>query len=353
MKVYPPGGRPAKKPTWIMLVHEIPPKPSYLRVKVRRELRKLGAVAIKNSVYVAPAGPAIRDGLNQIIQGIRRAGGSGAVCEARFIDGLSDDAVVERFQAERDAEYRTIADEAERVQSRLGRAGARRAAGAKLQRLRLRFRGVVAMDRFGAAERERAAGLLSLLEDRVQGIDRPGGGLTPPKPARGSLWVTRKGVGVDRIASAWLIRRFIDREARFKFVSSRGYRPARAELRFDMAGGQFTHQEGHCTFETLREHFRLRDHALRPIAEIVHDLDLNDDRYRRPEAAGLDRMIVGITLTTSEDAERLKRGGVVFEDLYRYFRNHGSRPSVGTPPLHGKRARAPSRVRTSNTGRKS
>ena len=132
--------------------------------------------------------------------------------------------------------------------------------------------------------------------------------------------MTRTGVMVDRIASAWLIRRFIDPAAVFKFVTARGYRFGRGELPFDMAGAEFTHKDGQSTFEVLVERFRLRDSGLKPIAEIVHDLDLEDGRYHRPEAAGVDRMIVGLAIAKQGDETRLAQGGAVFENLYESFR---------------------------------
>jgi hypothetical protein len=124
---------------------------------------------------------------------------------------------------------------------------------------------------------------------------------------------------VDRISSAWLIRRFIDRTARFKFVGGRGYKPVRGEVRFDMASGEYTHEGERCTFEVLLDRFELRSAALRAIGEIVHDLDLEDERYQRPEASGVRRLIAGLALSSAEDGERLERGAVVFDGLYASF----------------------------------
>ena len=137
---------------------------------------------------------------------------------------------------------------------------------------------------------------------------------------RGRTWVTRQGVYVDRIASAWLIRRFIDPDARFKFVPAKGYTPAPGEVRFDMFEAEFTHQGDRCTFEVLLEQAELDDPALRAIAEIVHDIDLKDGKFARPEAEGIRTLIAGICAATGDDEERLARGGAVFEDLHSHFR---------------------------------
>jgi hypothetical protein len=127
-------------------------------------------------------------------------------------------------------------------------------------------------------------------------------------------------VFADRIASAWLIRRFVDPAARFKFVAEKDYRPKPGELRFDMFEAEFTHEGDRCTFEVLRDRFAPGDAALGEIAEIVHDIDLKDGKFGRAEAAGVQRMIAGICAGTDDDDERNRRGGEVFETLYRSFK---------------------------------
>ncbi len=121
---------------------------------------------------------------------------------------------------------------------------------------------------------------------------------------------------MDRIASAWLIRRFIDPRARFKFVPARGYRPRAGELRFDMFDAEYTHEDDRCTFETLVHRFGLRPHALGAIGEIVHDIDCKDDRYGRAETAGVASLLRGLARTAADDDERLERGAAIFDDLY-------------------------------------
>jgi hypothetical protein len=132
--------------------------------------------------------------------------------------------------------------------------------------------------------------------------------------------VTRTGVHVDRIASAWLVRRFVDPEARFRFVPAKGHVPAPGELRFDMFEAEFTHEGDRCTFEVLLTRLGLGEPALRAIAEIVHDIDLKDGKFARPEAEGIRTLVDGICAATGDDEERLARGGAVFEDLHSHFR---------------------------------
>ena len=311
---------------WLFLIHQVPAKPDYLRVKVRRRLAQLGAVALKNSVYVLPASPEGRSRLGELAREILRLGGEALVCQAELLEGLADGSLEDLLRRASDAEYTAITAEAKRLASTLRRVRAsdeagRRRFGQAVERLRTRFDQAVARDAFEARGRDEAAGHISLAEDLAQGVEendkrKP----QPAAPPSGATWVTRKGVMVDRIASAWLIRRFIDSSADFKFVTGRGYRPNNGEIRFDMARAEYTHHNGHCTFEVLIERFKLRDSALRPIAEIVHDLDLEDSRYGREETAGVGRMIVGLAIASTGDEERIAQGGPVFDSLYQSFR---------------------------------
>jgi hypothetical protein len=316
--------RAKAEPRWLVLFHQIPPRPDYLRVRAGRQLRALGAVAIKNSVYVVPREPRLHEALARVGREIRSRGGEVVVCEARFVEGLDDQAVEARFRAARDRDYAALAAAAREliaaIPRRAGLEPKRRELARKLERLQRRLHVIGALDPFGATGRDAVVGLLSLAEDRLHGIEEATGRAAhEPRPRPGTTWVTRRGVMVDRIASAWLIRRFIDRAARFKFVGGRGYRPARGEVRFDMAGAEHTHEGERCTFEVLLERFELRSTALRAIGDIVHDLDLEDERFKRPEASGVRRLIAGLALASAEDGERLERGTVVFDGLYASF----------------------------------
>ena len=138
---------------------------------------------------------------------------------------------------------------------------------------------------------------------------------------RGRTWVTREGIFVDRIASAWLIRRFIDPDARFRFVPARGHRREPGEIRFDMPGAEYTHEGDRCTFETLVRRFGLDDPALEEIAEIVHDIDLGDGKFEREEAPGIRRVLAGIAASHPGDAARLARGSQMLDELYALLRS--------------------------------
>jgi hypothetical protein len=141
----------------------------------------------------------------------------------------------------------------------------------------------------------------------------------------GKIWVTRSGVHVDRIACAWLIRRFIDPDARLKFVSVKDYIPEPGELRFDMFKGEFTHVGDKCSIEVLLERTGLHDSALYAIAEIVHDIDLKDGKFGREQVPGIAHVIAGICSSQKDDLARIERGSALFDDTYEYFRKKRGR----------------------------
>ena len=314
---------------WLLLIHQIPPKPDYFRVKVWRRLQRLGAVAIKNSVYVLPKNDQTQEDFQWVLREIVEGRGEASLCEARFVDGLSDEEVEALFQAARGAEYDQIAEEARRLaEIPLPNGQTEETRRSKLEidlvRLKRRLAEVVAIDFFGAPGRETAEGLVSGVEARMTGKNS----MLGPDSARtfrredflGKTWVTRKGIYVDRMASAWLIRRFIDPDARFKFVPPKGYKPLPGELRFDMFEAEFTHEGDRCTLEVLIQRVGLNDPALIPIAEIVHDIDLKDSKFGRQDTIGIERLIAGIAMTHKDDENRLARGTAVFDDLYEYFK---------------------------------
>lgn len=241
-------------PRWLLLIHSIPPEPAYFRVKVRRRLRKLGALALKNSVYLLPNTEDAMEDLRWLAQEIRADGGEAIVTTADIVDGP------------------TVGE----LETQLGATGAT--------------------------------------------ADAPGPRLDPALGAiRGRRWVTRRGMKVDRMSSAWLIKSRIDPEARFAWLAD-GEAAAPRDLRFDMYEGEFTHEGDRCTFEVLLHRFDLAgDPALAALGEVIHDIDCKDDRYGRPETAGVRMMVDEIVRRTADDAERLALGADLFERLYRGF----------------------------------
>ena len=296
---------------WLFLIHQIPPKPDYFRVKIRRRLQHLGAVALKNSVYLLPQRTETREDFEWLAREIQAEGGEATLCRGALLAGTSDEEVETMFRTVRDTDYAAIERDARAL------AGRGEPTDDELARLRRRLEETERIDWFDAPGRAAAEQALAA----AAGPPAPSSEAAEAgaAPIRGATWVTRTGIKVDRISSAWLIRRFIDPAARFKFVPAKGYRPAVAELRFDMFQGEYTHVGDRCTFETLLARFGLTDPALRTLGEIVHDVDCKDEKFGRPEAAGIASLIDGLALAYPDDAERLERGAAVFEGLYAYI----------------------------------
>jgi hypothetical protein len=308
----------------LLLIHQLPAKPAYARVKVWRRLQALGAVTVKGSVYALPANAETQEDFAWLAKEIVEEGGEAMICEAALVEGLSDHDMQGLFDQARDEDYARIAAEAREIAGRQSDEATDRElaeTATQVGRLRKQLDAVVAIDFFGANGRLAAQGLVEGLEAALQGGDA----MTSPEPAPAAgpldnrTWVTRKGIQVDRIASAWLIRRFIDKAARFKFVPSSGYQPESGELRFDMFEGEFTHRGDRCTFEVLVAHAGLADPALTAIGEIIHDIDLKDDKYGRAETAGVKSLIAGIATPGADDEQRLARGAVLLDGLYDSF----------------------------------
>ena len=324
---------------WLLFVHQLPTNPSNLRVRTWRRLQDLGALPVKQAVYVLPDTPATREDFEWLKTEVNHAGGSASVFAADTIDRWSDDALVEEFRRSRQAAYSALARDVEKTVTRASRGRtARRTRAPAMPRLlhtfRTRLNQIDAIDFFGSAGRDRVRQLLDKLDEPAT---RPGGrtssDATTPEGLtayQGRLWITRPRPGVDRMGCAWLIHRFIDPQARFGFAEDREAVPE-SGVPFDMFGVEFSHQADGCTFETLCRIFNIRDAAVSRIAAIVHDLDLKDGRFAAPEAATVAAMIEGLQLANPDDDMLLDRGMTLFDSLYRSFEQ--SLRAAGPRPL--------------------
>ena len=315
---------------WLLLIHQLPPKPPYLRVKVWRRLQALGAVPVKNSVYVLPNTDDAREDFEWLLREVHKEGGDASLCEARLVDGLTDEAVRALFTSAREADYRSLgadvrklAHEALPARARSLSDEARAQVEAALARFRKRLAEIVAIDFFASPGRQAVEGLIAGLEQRLAPSQpagaRPAARRFDVADVQKRVWVTRQDVHIDRIACAWLIRRFIDPKAVLKFVPGRGYAPAARELRFDMFDAEFTHDGDLCSFEVMLRDFGLDEPPLRAVAEVIHDVDLKDGKYGRAETAGVDHLIAGLAAARADDETRVQQGGAIFDALHAYF----------------------------------
>jgi hypothetical protein len=343
-----------------LFLHQLPSHPSNLRVSTWRRLQQLGAIALKQAAYVLPDTPDTREDFEWLKTEVKAAGGDASVFAADNVDAWSDDALIEEFRRSRQDAYAVLARDAEHALKRASTT--RRPRGTRapaLRRLldvfRERLTAIEAIDFFGSAGRDRVVALLEQLETRTQDGGRAESASASPasgelKSYQRRLWVTRPRPGVDRMASAWLIRRFIDPHARFDFAADRQTVPDTG-VPFDMFGVEFSHQGDGCTFETLCAVFGISEPAVSRIAAIVHDLDLKDARFGAPEGAAVGAMIEGLQLAYTDDDALLAQGMTLFDSLYRSFeqsvRSAGPRPLAQPKkqPTRAGEAESPKRAR--------
>ena len=322
----------AKKPEWILLIHQLPPKPTNLRVRIWRKLQKLGAVAIKNSVYVLPANEKTHEDFQWLKQEIESAGGDATVFQAASVEGATDDEIIAAFRKARDEEFAAITAELDgltgaiRGQTRGKHLSAGRLAAheTEIDKLHAELERISVIDFFGAGGRQPALAAYERCQKAIRAAHGPASKATRSITKSGTLdlanyqdrrWMTRRNLHIDRLASAWLIRQFIDKRPRFYFVAEA--ETVESAIAFDMYGAEFTHYGEDCTFETLLKRFGLNDiKGLRELAEIVHDIDLKDDKFHRLEAAGLNAIIIGMSATLRNDRKLLQQASVIFDGLY-------------------------------------
>jgi hypothetical protein len=319
---------------WYILIHRLPSRPLYLRAKVRKLLSRAGAIPLRDAVYLLPFREELVLELRRIAKIAVIGGGEAYVGVTQFDERPSHEDLVEAFRRAREEDYRTLAVQLRRWAAKLDRRSGASAPEGPLRvraaHAKRRLDEITRIDFFEARGRTEAETALADLDARLRA--RPSVATRAHAMDRelmGRTWVTRRGIQVDRIASAWLVRRFIDPTARFRFIDPHGEEPRAGELRFDMVGGDFTHEEDRCTFETLVLRTGMKDPALARLAEIVHEIDIKDDKYSCPETTGVRQMLGGMLMATPDDESRLDRGFSMFDDLYQSFHRELPAPAAG------------------------
>jgi hypothetical protein len=310
---------------WILLLPSLPPGATSVRVRVWRRLGSVGATSLKNAVWVLPQSEESLETFQWLAREIEQLGGQASVCEGQFVAGVSDEEMKLRFVQARNADFAELAAKA-RVVARSARSrpisrDKRAALASRHEKLVRRMDEIDAIDFFGA-ERSDAAKAIEAIARALVPVDRSErtlAALAPMARPRRATWVTRTGVHVDRIACSWLIRRFIDPDARLEFVPAKGFVPEAGKLRFDMYDAEFTHVGDRSSFEVLLERMGFRDPALTAIGEIVHDIDLKDAKFDRRETAGVVGIITGICTMTRDDLARIAAATPLFDALYAFF----------------------------------
>ena len=326
---------------WLCLLFFLPSTQGHARVQAWRRLQRVGAVLLKNAAYALPASPESREDLEWIKQEIVNSGGQAMVLAMRALDAATEEEIVATFRAARSRDFEALTEEGVKL-IRLARqrpaGSANRQLVQKLRRLRERFEERVAIDFVDAPGREEVAALLEQL-DQITGRRRTMARQTTtaanPADYRDKTWVTRPQPGVDRMSSAWLIRRFVDSKARFVFGAPTATPEA---IPFDTFEAEFGHHGTHCTFETFCERFAITDPAVRHIGRIVHDLDLKETKYNESETTTIGRLVDGLRRSQHDDGALLHSGIDMFEALYQSLAAAKQTSSAGTPRRRARKA---------------
>jgi hypothetical protein len=293
---------------WLLLTFRIPTKRASQRVEVWRKLQRYGAVPLSNSGYLLPNNPRNRERFEWLAIAIRKYAGEASVVKVQSIDNLSTPQLIGRFAEARAREYQELIRELQELSS----IPPQKRASGRVSRLRARFREIVEIDFFNSPLQKRVEEVLARADTSPTSAEEPV--KINPREYIGRVWVTRPRPGIDRSASAWLIRRFIDKKARFTFAPEE-HVPRKA-IPFDMFHGGFGHRGEDCTFETLQKTFRIRDKKVGVIGHIIHDADLLDEKFGRKEGFGVDEVLNGWAKQGIPDSELLECGIRLIEALY-------------------------------------
>ena len=303
----------------LLLIVSLPPNPSSLRVRVWRRLRAIGAVALKRTVYLLPDTSDHYELFQWLAQEIQRAGGEATLLRVEKIENMSSGEIVQLFHEARNSDYRLLGGRYRKLLQSLDRkaAATNPRVLVELAQLQRDYEKLRELDFFDAPEGAEVERLREAIDMRTRPSEEPKRrekAVSRLADLKGRRWITRRRPHVDRIASAWLIKRFIDPEATFLFADPQDF-PTDA-IPFDTPGAELSHVGEDCTFETLLKRAGLRDRRLTRLAEIVHEADLRDGKFPRDEARGVDVVIRGLLAAHQDDQEVLRHGLALFEGLY-------------------------------------
>jgi hypothetical protein len=302
-----------KSNSWLLLLFSLPTNRNTERVAVWRRLKKMGAVQIKTSTYLLPDEAAQYEQFQWLAQQIRDYGGDSTLVRAKEIEGLTKEKVIAMFNETRAKDY---AELRKSLQGFIGRRQKMEAetAAAELERLTRQFREIREVDFFDSPRGHDIAMLLRRAEGRSRARQLA---VLDAKQYQGKTWLTRPHPEIDRVGSAWLISKFIDHKPKFVFAPTTDAVPN--AIPFDMLDAEFSHHGNHCTFETLTKRFAISDKAVSKIGEMIHDADLDDARFQRVEAIGIDRVLKGWAKQGLPDEKILRRGFECFDGLYSFL----------------------------------
>ena len=326
-----------KNPDWLLFFYTVPAKPVGSRTKIWRKLTKIGAVKLKGAVYILPYSDEHHEILQWLISELSSLGGDGALVRTETIEPLKPDEIIDLFNTQCADRYHKLTDSFIDLEWKIDllrqnvKIGRKKTLSAQLNKLQKKLYAIGKIDFFESnigAELKTRMKILKNKADQLATASKKNQPKTDNikivarkrEDYQGKTWITRKKPFVDRMASAWLIRKFIDNQAQFAFIDDTELEKIDAGcVTFDFRNADFTHFEDLCTFETMIVSFALKDRILQRISRIIHDIDLHEDKHRSLEADGVEVILSGIKKTATSDSSALERGMDVFEALYASF----------------------------------
>lgn len=299
--------------SWILILYGLPTKQNATRVQLWRKLKKFGALALKTSAYVLPDTPIHYERFQWLAAEIRSGGGEATLIRVSEIEGLPHDQVIQLFNEARAKDYSELVAEL----SDLIRANKRKVSEdfrGIMEKFQVRFHELREMDYFSCPKAQDALMLLKQAEALPSNGSSKEQSRLSKKRFLERQWLTRPRPHIDRVGSAWLIKRFIDPKATFVFAPSPKDFPD--AVPYDMFEVEFSHHGDDCTFETLVKRFGVDDKAVHIIAEMIHDADLEDGKFKRGECVGIDRVLSGWNKLGLTEDQILSKGFDVFDALY-------------------------------------
>lgn len=319
-----------KNPNWLMFFYSVPSKPVSNRMKIWRKLIKSGAIQFKGAAYILPYSDDHYDFFQWLVSEVTGMAGEAAFVNVEKIETMKNREIITLFNQQREIEYRNLEKKLDALERKIS--SIKKGSGIKetqkfieeFDKLDKEFREIKKIDFFssesGNALKKKFESLrMDIKNISSTAIKKQHYTITPKRieDYQNKTWVTRKRPFVDRMSSAWLIRRFIDKKAVFEFIDEKDAEIINKNMTsFDIRDGEFTHVGDICTFETLMKSFNIRDRQVKKIAEIVHEIDIKDNKYKNPETEGIENILMGIRKTSKDDAEALEKGIDLFEMLY-------------------------------------
>jgi len=313
------------KDKWILFSYSIPATNAKARMRIWRRISASGAVQLKTGLQILPNRDDLLENITWLIGEVNALGGEALAIQCARIEGMEDDQIEKLFQVQIDQEFLQIQTEARELLAETTPPVADEKAkefSSALRKLRKRCEALQTLDFFPSGS---AVKTLTVLDAVSEKLRSKGNASAPPalfdrSAYQGRIWVTRAHPYIDRLSSAWLVTRFIDAEAQFRFLQPRENAAIeKREVPFDIKDGEFTHKGELITFEVMTRGFGLLDSALIKISELVRCIDIQEGTTLPDDASLLKTLIDGLVAISANDHELLERALLVFDALYAGF----------------------------------